>query len=119
MRKSVRMRIARRARFKRVTKALFVDGEHIGKIAAAEGVTQQRLSSQLVEYGVVNPGRPNKRMVLAHVREADLAALDIIAAGAGINRSEMISRIVLAALDGNGRPALRLLGKLGKSNGNA
>lgn len=115
VRKSVRLRHARRARVLRVTRKLLVQGECLAVIAAAEGITRQRLAHMLGEVGVVRAGRPHRRTVIAHVREADLEALDALCAESGRDRSGVISVLVQAALDGGGKPGRRLAGKMLKA----
>ena len=82
------------------------------QIAERLGIKCARVQRLARRDGVTLPGAGGRACRIAvPVPTAQLPALDAIATGAAVTRAEIIRRLVLAALDSGGKPAVRLLGK--------
>lgn len=112
-----RRREIRRRRVYRLTRLAF-EGWSTETIAEMEGVTPRRVRSIFAAAGVAMPHPPGmRRLPVVILPGARAARLDRLAREAGMTPGEAVSAIVKNALEGDGRLARRLLGKLAGRGG--
>ena len=90
------------------------EGSTLNGMAASENISPRRANELFDILGIPRPRLARHRALLAHVRDVDLKVLDELAAEAGISRSEVATRILLAVLSSGKRSAARILGKLAR-----
>lgn len=91
---------------------LVAQGYNAREIEQRLGITHRRVHRIAKRNGIDMQGGlgNNARRVQVVIATPVLAALDTVAAGAGVDRCEMARRILAVALGGSGEAAIRLLG---------